>query len=403
MIPHIVETYLALLLVACVVAIVARKVRIPYTIALVLVGLLIAFLKLAPGVVISKDLIFTLILPPLLFYGAMEVDLTELRNNWVSVVAFAIPGVVVSTIVIGWFIHWGWGVGLLTGLLFGALITPTDPVSVLAICKEVHAPKRLRVILEGESLFNDGTGVVIFGMILAMIIGEESFNLGALGWEFAKVTLGGTLVGGLLGYGAYRFLSITNDHLIEVTLTLLLAFGASLIAEWLHVSGVIAAVVAGIIIGNYGRIFSMSAKSREVLESFWGPLNFIINSVLFLLIGLELQAISYERIAQMWAPILWAVLVVQCARAVTTYPIIWIQRRVRPKPVPQHWDHVIFWGGLKGSIPLALVVGLPQSFADRDLFLAAAFIVVLVSLLVQGLSIKTLLVRLGVGQSSESS
>jgi len=398
MIPHLLETYLGLLLVACTVAIAARRIRVPYTVALVLVGLVIAFLRLAPGVVISKDVIFTLILPPLLFYGSLEMDLADLQDNWVPIAALAVPGVLVSTLLVGWLVHEAWGISLLAGLLLGALLTPTDPVSVLAVCRSVNAPKRLRVILEGESLFNDGTGVVIFGMILGMIGGHDSFHLGGTLLEFLKVTLGGTFVGAVLGYLVYRVLALTTDHLVEVTLTVVLAFGASLVAEALHTSGIIATVVAGLVIGNYGRVFSMSARARETVEHFWDAVGFIVNSFLFLLIGLELQAFSLSRLRDLWMPILCVLGAVHLARALTVYPIIWIERRLRPEVVAPAWSHVFYWGGLKGSIPLALAVGLPQSFPLRKEFLVVAFVVVLVSLVMQGLTMRPLLIWLGLSQ-----
>lgn len=394
MIVQVMEIYLGLLLVACMVAIAAKRLSVPYTVALVLVGLMLAFLKLAPGVVISKDVVFTLILPPLLFYGALEMDLEDLQKNWMKIAAFAIPGVVLSTVLIGYLVHWAWGTSLLIGFLFGALISPTDPVSVLAICRTVNAPHRLRVVLEGESLFNDGTGVVVFGLIFGLLVHHEAVHVGGVVLEFLKVVLGGALVGGLLGYTAYRILAITSDHLVEVALTVVLAFGAFIVAEAVHVSGVIATVVAGLAIGNYGRHFSMSAKARETLESFWEAVNFIVNSICFLLIGLELQALSLPDLHTLWGPLLWAIIAVQLARVLTVYPVVWLQRRLRPDPVPAAWAHLFFWGGLKGSIPLALVVGLPADFPHRTLLLAAAFIVVLFSLVVQGLTIRPLLRRL---------
>jgi len=171
--PHLLGTILALLLVACAVAIVAETLHQPYTIALVLVGLGIALTKLAPSIVISKEVVFLLVLPPLLFQGALHMNLSDLKAHWKSIAMLAVPGVIVSTVLIGFMLHKLWGIELIYGLLFGALITPTDPISVLSILKQVGAPKQLRVLLEGESLFNDGTGVAIFSVILAIALGHD--------------------------------------------------------------------------------------------------------------------------------------------------------------------------------------------------------------------------------------
>jgi len=176
-------------------------------------------------------------------------------------------------------------------LLFGALITPTDPISVLAILKKAGAPKKLRTILEGESLFNDGTGVVLFTVILGLTAGNAHFNLGHTVLEFFLVTGGGTLIGAAAGYAAYRAMKNIDDHLHEVAISVVLVFGTPLLAEALHCSGIIAIVVAGLIMGNYGRLYSMSQHTRESLENFWEVIEFLINSILFLVIGIELQEI----------------------------------------------------------------------------------------------------------------
>jgi len=183
---HLIGTVIALLLVACVVALLAEWLRFPYTIALVCVGLVIALTKLAPSITISKDVVFHLLLPPLLFQGALHMDLERLKNNWRSILMLSIPGVICSTLLIGFLLHWFWKIDLVYGLLFGALITPTDPISVLAILKRVGAPERLRVILEGESLFNDGTGVVVFSVILGMVAGGNTFDLSHTVLEFSS-------------------------------------------------------------------------------------------------------------------------------------------------------------------------------------------------------------------------
>ena len=392
---HLVGTIVALLLVACLVALLAEWIRLPYTIALVCVGLVIALTKLTPSISISKDVVFHLILPPLLFQGALHMDLERLKRNWRSILMLSIPGVICSTLLIGFLLHYVWHIDLMYGFLFGALITPTDPISVLSILKRVGAPERLRVILEGESLFNDGTGVVIFSVILAMITGGGSFDFGQTALKFVIVSGGGAVIGALLGYGVYRFLKKIDNHLVEVTLTVVLAFGTPLLAEALHCSGIIAVVVAGLVIGNYGRIFSMSEKTRNTIETFWEVFDFIINSIVFLVIGIELQALTFGDFGNLWISVLMGVLIVFLARMLVVYPIMGALPKIGGMSAPRSWSHIVFWGGLKGSIPIALVVGMPSSLEHRSLFLTAAFAIVLVSLVFQGITMKPLLQRLG--------
>jgi len=395
---HLIGTVITLLLVACVVALLAEWLRFPYTIALVCVGLVIALTKLAPSITISKDVVFHLLLPPLLFQGALHMDLERLKNNWRSILMLSIPGVVCSTLLIGFLLHWFWKIDLVYGLLFGALITPTDPISVLAILKRVGAPERLRVILEGESLFNDGTGVVVFSVILGMVMGGNSFDLSHTVLEFLVVAGGGVVAGVLLGYGVYRFLKKVDNHLVEVTLTVVLAFGTPLLAEAFHVSGIIAVVVAGLVIGNYGRIFSMSKKTRDTVETFWDVTDFIINSMVFLVIGIELQAINLGDFERLWGPVLMGIFTVLFARMVVVYPIMGILHNIGGASIPGSWSHIVFWGGLKGSIPIALVVGMPAGLEHRTLFPPAAFAIVLVSLVFPGITMKPLVKRLGASQ-----
>jgi len=379
-----------LLLIACVVAMVARWLKQPYTIALVLVGLGVAVTKLTPDIHISHDVTFVLILPPLLFQGAMHMDLSRLKDNWKSISLLAVPGVVFSTLFIGFVLRYVWGIDFMYALLFGALITPTDPISVLAILKQVGAPERLRVILEGESLFNDGTGVVVFSVILGILTGHDHFQFGPTAMKFLMVTGGGTAVGALTGYIVYRILKNIDDHLLEVALTVVLVFGTPLLAESLHCSGIIAVVVAGLITGNYGRLYSMSGKTRETLETFWEVIDFIVNSLLFLVIGIALQEISGGDVRFLWPGLIAGIVVVIASRVMVVYPMVALHNRLPGEKIPQAWSHILFWGGLKGSIPMALVVGLPVIFPHRSFFLAAAFSVVLFSLVIQGLTIKPL-------------
>jgi len=339
-----------------------------------------------------------LILPPLLFHGAMHMDLAELKDNWKFIAMLAIPGVICSTFLIGIVLYKVWHIELLYALLFGALITPTDPVSVLTILKKAGAPKKLRTILEGESLFNDGTGVVLFTVILGLTMGNSHFELGDTVLEFLLVTGGGIIVGAVAGYVAYRAMKNIDDYLHEVAISVVLVFGTPLLAESLHCSGIIAIVVAGLIMGNYGRFYSMSQHTRESLDNFWAVIEFLINSILFLVIGIELQEISKADFLSYGGMIGLGFLTLLLARMIVTYPTVKLHKKFFKETIPSAWSHVLYWGGLKGSIPIALVVGLPTDFIYRKFFLTAAFMMVLFSLIIQGLTIRPLVQKLGLSE-----
>ncbi|MCA9406464.1 MAG: Na+/H+ antiporter [Candidatus Omnitrophica bacterium] len=400
--PHLLPSLVIVLLISCFVAIIAEKLNWPYTIALVITGLIVAFTHLTPDLLISHDVIFHIILPPLLFHGGMHMDLEQLKKNWKSVSLLAVFGVIVSTFLIGYALHYIWSIDLLSALLFGALITPTDPISVLGILKRVGAPRRLRMILEGESIFNDGTGVVIFSLILSLLNGHSEFHIGLAFLEFLKVAGGGTLIGLIIGFLGYASFKRLDDRLHEVALTVVMAFGTPLLAEYFDFSGIIAVVVAGMIIGNYGIHYAMTERTRETLESFWVVIDFIINALLFFVIGLELQVFQETGIDFQWTAIIGGIVVLLISRAIVVYPMIALRNRLNEHDyIPAGWMHVLFWGGLKGSISIALVVGLPYDFQYRGLFLTAAFAIVLFTLVVQGLSMKPLLNVLNLSGKSE--
>ena len=410
LIAHEVGVYVGLLLITCVVGIVTKYVaNLPYTIALTLVGLVLSFFHFGPEIAetgFGKELIFFVMLPPLLFQGALHLELNRLLKNFWPICLFAVIGVLISTVVIGGLFLWLGGIdSLLVALLFGAMISPTDPVSVLAIFRATDVPDSLRYLVEGESLFNDGTGVVIFTIILDMILGAGEFHAAHAIGEFVKVAAGGLALGGLLGFIAFLIFRNLDDHLLENAICLVLAYGSFWVAESIHFSGVIATVMAGLMIGNYGRSFSMSHKTTETVETFFESIDFLINSLLFILIGIELQTLSLQDVTQNLRPLIVAIAAMLLARAVVVYPLYFATNlvgRVRPPK----WSHVLFWGGLRGSIPIALLLGLPGN-ALLDLYrsplLVAGFGVVFFSLVFQGITMKPLLAALKVGTPEESS
>ncbi|MFH1672304.1 MAG: sodium:proton antiporter [Pseudomonadota bacterium] len=400
MIEHAVGIYIGLLLLACLVAIVSKMVtHLPYTIFLTLVGLLIGVLGIGPEIEetgFGYQLIFFVFLPPLLFQGAFHMNLNSLLEQFWPIVCLAVPGVIVSTLLVGGLVGWLGGISsMMVAILFGALISPTDPVSVLSLFKEVGAPKDLKTIVEGESLFNDATGVVLYTILLKALLSGQEFGFGQAAYEFVKVSVGGLLLGAVLGWIVFKIMRHIEDHLLENALCLVLAYGSFWLAEVMHLSGVIGTVIAGLMIGNYGRRLSMSVKTTNTVEIFFESIGFLINSLLFVLIGLELREVPANI---MWMTVFVAIAAMLIARAAVSYSFYWLLNQVGTKR-PKRWNHILFWGGLRGSIPIALLLNLPNEgllVTWRPVLLLAGFGCVFFSLVVQGITMKPLMLKLGI-------
>ncbi len=382
---------LELLLIVSVVAILVRRFRIPYTVALVLAGLALSF-RSPLRIDLTPELILSLLIPPLVFEAAYHLNLGKLRKNLTTIGLLAVPGVILTMLIVGVVVSWGAGMPLGIALIFGALIAATDPVSVVALFRKMGAPKRLEVLLEGESLFNDGTAIVIFDLaVSAFLVG--AFSLRDAVFDFGRVAGGGILVGVLLGWISARLIARIDDHLVETTLTTVLAFGSFLVAESLHVSGVLAVVAAGLVNGNIASE-GMSPTTRIIVLNFWEYVAFLANSAVFLMIGLD---IDLGALLAAWRPILWAIGGVLIARGVGIYLLSRLGR-----DIPTRWRHVMFWGGLRGAIALALALSLPAALgAARETVILMTFGVVLFSLLGQGLTMDWLMRRLRLIVSSD--
>lgn len=386
-----------LLIIAAAVAMFTKYIRLPYTIALVVVGIAMGALDLLPQMLLTPELVFHIFLPILLFEAAFNIDILDLQKNARSIAMLALPGVLLATAVSAVVTYSGfqlwngspefsWG----HALLFGTIVAATDPISVLALFGELGVTRRLALIVEGESLFNDGVAVVLFGVLLGMVQGGDLNVLSAIR-QFVVSVVGGGGIGVLLGLAMARVMSLVDDHLIEITLTTILAFSAYLLAEHLHVSGVIAVIGAGLMTGNYSTKLAMSPTTRISVSDFWEYAAFAVNSVLFLMIGIEVKIVNF---GPLWIAVLLAVAAMLCGRAAAVFFMAPIIGRV-DKVLPGSWQGVLFWGGIRGAICMVLALSLPRDLPLRQLLITMIFAVVIFTLLVQGLSIKTLLKKLG--------
>lgn len=406
---HAVGVYIVLVGIACVVGILTKWLaHLPYTIALTLVGLVLAVFKKGPEIgepTAVKGLIFFVLLPPLLFQGAFHMQLDRLRRHAISVGVFATVGVVATMLIVGG-ITYGLAAfdSLMIAMLFGALICATDPVSVLALFRRHEVPADLKYLIEGESLFNDGTGVVVFTIVLTMITEGKGFEVWDAVERFFEVSVGGAFIGLGVGLATYLVLRRLHDHLLENAICLVACYGSFWLGEHWRLSGVIAVVCTALLLGNYGRGLAMNPKTTETVETFFESLAFLINSLIFILIGLELRAIPGHLWDQTLAMVI-GIMAVLVGRLFVVYPLFFATRAMGDK-YPVKWAHILFWGGLRGSIPIALLLGLPDDPAVepyRETLLAVGFGAVCFSLIVQGLTMKPLILALKLTPDDKSS
>jgi CPA1 family monovalent cation:H+ antiporter len=383
--------YIAIfLLIAVIVAITVRRLKIPYTIGLVLTGIVLAVSPFpSDDISITKDLIFTIFLPPLIYEAAIYIKWQELRRDLPVILTLATVGVFLSAIVTAVGMHylaqWRWE----SAILFGVLIAATDPVSVIATFKEAHVHGRLRLLVEAESLFNDGAAAIAFSIALVFATDGSITTFGTF-QSLAITVTGGVLCGALVAGSVLLLAGHTDDHLIELTLTAVAAYGSFLLAERFHLSGVLASLVAGLLTGNVGSLGSFTDKGREAVLSFWEFIAFIVNSLIFMLIGIRA---AYQDFTNLLFPITVAIVMLFAGRALAIYPLSALFWRSALQVSFNH-QHILFWGGLRGALALALALGLPSEFPERDAIIAVAFAVVGYSIFVQGLTIVPLLHKL---------
>ncbi len=385
--------FLLVLLVSLGVATLSRVVswlrNIPYTLLLLLVGLGLAVLNVRL-VNLSPELILFIFLPPLLFEAAWNIKWDNLRRDWVPIVLYAIVGVVIC--IGGLFLGLAnvAGASLATALLVGASLSATDPVSVVALFRELGVNKRLTTLMEGESLFNDGVAVVAFNLLLGIALGLEEFDVPVTIARFLVFVGVGVSIGALIGFGISFLTQRFDLPLVEQSLTLVSAYGTYIVAEELGGSGVIAVVTTALILGNFGSRIGMNPRTRLVVSEFWEFLAFFVNSIVFLLIGDQVQFSSLSNYVDSIAV---AIAVMLAARLISVFGLSFFSNMITPDNEDISWQGqtVLWWGGLRGSVSVALALSVPEALAEREEIIAIVFGVMLFTLLVQGLTAKPLL------------
>jgi CPA1 family monovalent cation:H+ antiporter len=413
-----VQLLILLLIVTLIVALLSRRLRVPYTLLLVIVGFVVGLLPFLPHEHIDPNLVLYIFIPALLFEGAWNAEIERLEADWLPIVLLAVPGMVLSLLIVAIILHFGIGLAWLLALLVGAIVAPTDPVAVIALFEQLGVPARLRTLVEGESIFNDGTGGAAYELILAVLLptlglaevsGNPSFlNTPVLGiaGEVLWLIFGGLLLGFGVGWVASHLLRRVDDRLIVITLTVVVAYGMYLLGTALYTSGLLAVVGAALVMGSYGRKTAMSPRTIEAADDVWEFINYLANSLLFLLLGFEL---GLTNLVQSFPGIFFGLLGAIIGRVLMIYAFIplqdvlarWWARRTperrsrlpRPRPVPSAWRPVMVLSGLRGALSLALVLGLPTELEQRNLLTDIVYGVILVTLLGQGLTLRVLLPR----------
>ncbi|WP_245640378.1 cation:proton antiporter [Neobacillus massiliamazoniensis] len=385
-----IETWIILLAIAVGVAFIAEKIKQPYPTLLVLAGLIIGLLPIrilddvkhyATSDTVFQTAIITIFLAALLGDATLKLPFGELRENKKPILWLSLGGTFLTFIFVAtcsfFFLH----LTLQESLIFGSVMAATDPISVLTIFKSMKLNKRLSIIVEGESLGNDGVAVVLFKIALVTTVLSTTGALHGF-IEFLRVVLGGLLVGAIFGFAASRITSWIDQHLIEIGLSIVLFYSAYQLAEHFHFSGVISVGTAGLIFGNYGKRIGMSEQTLREMDSFWEAIAFLANALIFFMVGLEVARIGFEG---KWGVVLGSIVIVVLSRIIAVFASLTFD-----KTIPFSWKSVIGWGGLKGSLSVALILSISPDFQGKDLLLAMTFTNVLFSLLVQGTTIKLL-------------
>ncbi len=398
---------IGLLLIAAAILALTKSIKMPFTVGLVLTGMLLSWLTgsfphlLGPlqSLSLSPDLILYVFLPTLIFESAFNLDARQLRKNMWPILTLAVPGLLLSTIIIGLIVYYATPLPLSIALLLGAILSATDPVAVIALFKKLGAPQRLTILVEGESLFNDATSIVLSRLLVTIIVAASGFSSATLingTIEFFSVFLGGLVVGVALGLLIGLILGkVREDNYIEITLTTILAYASFLLAEEvLHVSGVMATVAAGLTLGGWGRM-KVSPAIRTYVDHFWEYMAFVATALIFLMVGMKVELDALLNTSDI---LVWVLLAMLVSRALVVYGLIPLVNRL-PQSISadRRYQTVMYWGGLRGAIALAIVLSLPD-FEYAETLVAVVMGAVLFTLLVQGLTIESLVRKLGLNR-----
>ncbi len=395
-VPSVIALLVGLLGLAAIVAIVARPLRIPYTVALVIAGLLVGGAASIAGIApieVTPDIVLVVLLPGLVFEAGYRLRYRDLRSWATGLTLLAVPGVLISAIVVAIALTVTIGLPIELAFVVGAMVSATDPAAVVATFKRIKAPPTLSMIVDGESLLNDGTGLVLFALALEAV--GRPLGLGEAIVAFAGAVVVSVTIGLVAGYLASRVVRHVDDHLIELTISVVLAYGSYLLADQLHLSGVLATVTAAVVFGNVGPGRALTQAGADAIDTFWEFFAYLLTAVTFLLVGL---AIPPARLFGAVDPIVWAVVGALIGRALIIYLLLGGVARAAPAPglatrLPIGWLHVLFWSGLRGAVAVAMALSLPADLPQRALLQEITFGVVLFTLVVQGTTVGRLVAR----------
>ena len=394
-----IRVFVALVGAAALTALVVRRLRIPYSVSLVVLGLVAGALFPAGAIQVTPELVLLVLVPGLVFEAALRLELAALRQTLGWMVLLAAPGVLVSAAIVAIVLNLATGLPFELGMVVGAMVAATDPVAVISTFRNLGAPRRLATLVEGESLFNDGTALVLFVVTVNAVTGPVTIGDTAV---TVVVTVASSIAIGLAaGWAASRLMKLVDDRSIELTISLATAYGTYVLTDGLHQSGIIATVVAGVVIGTYGRAVGLSRRALEALDIVWEFIAFLLTAFAFLLVGL---AISFGDLLAAAPSILWGLVAIFVGRAVVVYGLLGGAARLvrdrRPRTaVPLSWLHVMFWAGLRGAVAVAMALSLPADFPQRALLQEITFGVVLFTLFVQGTTAERLVARVGTARA----